>query len=61
MEYLPIEVKELDIIQKSLSRDIIMIRNSEFADHPEWKKRLVDTEKLLKKVVLKKMKLKAES
>ncbi|MGD6876891.1 hypothetical protein [Bacillus infantis] len=43
-------IRELEILKAALEGDIIRQKNSEKADHPEWKQWLQDSEKVLKKV-----------
>lgn len=61
MEYLATRARELEIIQTALEGEAQRIKKHPKAHEKEWIKYLAETEALLKKVVLKKMKLKAES
>jgi hypothetical protein len=46
-------IRELEIMKSALEGDIIRQKNSPNAEQKEFKKWLIDTEKLLKKVNLK--------
>lgn len=53
-------IKELEIIKVALEGDIIQQKQSENRDHPDWKEWLADSERLLKKISVKLIEMKAK-